>query len=1307
MKQIKLLLIFVIFALIIPFSFSYTVLVNDSCDVGDNFSSSGGSFDGRCNWAGANSYIKTVHPFPNISTNGNTNISIRYDMNITTAGVGANVETLCWVNDSTIATNCYTQHNLNPSFAWNNGVEDFALTGFIKDGTNQRIRIDILTNATWMIYLNETLLHAMPNRVADMRNVTTKVLGQSNENTAGSFDNWVVINLTTKELIPPEITLINLTSEGGLGQIIYEGGVSNNKQTEPIVRTNDTTPTFFVITNENSNCAVIDLNRDLNYSDITVGSSGCATTGTTIHICTLGNNNATGRTGLHNFSIGCQDLTNNQNSTSTSGKFLINITDPTPPQVNLAKPDNNALFQIGINNTNIRFNATSTDNVDLTYNCTGYIDNVQEFNNATYTNNTEFNFSKTISTMGTHTWNITCIDSFNNINSSQRSFDLEQLGAVYLFLDLLNDSRKYEYRTKANITANCTERLSGTCQVEISLDAPGYGINYSFGNNFTSFIFNITTLRISNFSHGPSSYILTSSGIVNVSSNNKTEITQVKINITNSGSSNNINISIYKGNQSKTKYLFGDLSTKYLQQTLFIYNNEYKNAVNLTYLTKGSNFIYSNLTNIDNTINLTFQLSGFDLDVENTFSYIERFNGTDGSKNFNNTLSFQIDAPLGYFDDFEINRSGIWTETLVEESSECVVIYSNGNDNDYFEISGSAATACTFQSCTATLNYNDKLADLINTSRIELMYKESASTSAGSEGASGGAVVIIRATDGTNKITLRETSSIPHLLRNFTLIKKSSDYKIWEIIVNGTSSGNKDLSSLNFNNQIKLQFEISASAGGPCAGSAGSGTATLQLYDLKWGGAILNRSTNNGTYKSEGNITYEVNVTKTNISQAILTLTKYEPSGTNIFPFLSNTCNATNPTFESVTSGRSHLFGTTGNELCVRFQLNSSSNITSPVVRKYEIEIIPTPIENITVDLNDDGSDEFIYTGKLNTTTSPIHVNLTPLSNKNNIIKISTSTGGLLQINNFKMNASINPISLNKTFFEDCTNCLINFTFSGDSITISDLKFDFLGSWNYTIEARSQGLIKKFIAQIYYSNFNFSFPSKISFYDVFPSSNNVSNVTPFGQSKTHPIWNISNLAYDESIDIYVKTNKTLNACLNITYSNNSIFYGNIVNESFTWINGTSISLDKKNIRNGSDVIFNQTSGYIISSNNYSINYSSGKIILTSNYGNREQFGINYSYEIYGYDLNQNYTFKLNTSYQKIISNLSIGRLNFSQFNESINISIIKINSTNSTFLRNSYIISIAVQNRTTEDILIENSEFKLNYDTGYFTFSNL
>ena len=53
------------------------------------------------------------------------------------------------------------------------------------------------------------------------------------------------------EAIPPEITLINLTSEGGLGQIID----LNNKLTGSN-RTNDTTPSYFAKTNENSNCSI-------------------------------------------------------------------------------------------------------------------------------------------------------------------------------------------------------------------------------------------------------------------------------------------------------------------------------------------------------------------------------------------------------------------------------------------------------------------------------------------------------------------------------------------------------------------------------------------------------------------------------------------------------------------------------------------------------------------------------------------------------------------------------------------------------------------------------------------------------------------------------------------------------------------------------------------------------------------------------------------------------------------------------------------------------------------------------------------
>ncbi|MCH7534744.1 MAG: carboxypeptidase-like regulatory domain-containing protein, partial [Bacteroidetes bacterium] len=59
-----------------------------------------------------------------------------------------------------------------------------------------------------------------------------------------------------------------------------------------------------------------------------------------------------------------------------------------------------------------------------------------------------------------------------------------------------------------------------------------------------------------------------------------------------------------------------------------------------------------------------------------------------------------------------------------------------------------------------------------------------------------------------------------------------------------------------------------------------------------------------------------------------------------------------------------------------------------------------------------------------------------------------------------------------------------------------------------------------------------------------------------------------------------------------------------------------------------------------------IDYELGSITLTSNFGNNKQFGINYTFAIHGFDYNNDFTFILNTSYQQIIKNFSIGRLNF-------------------------------------------------------------
>ena len=103
---------------------------------------------------------------------------------------------------------------------------------------------------------------------------------------------------------PPEITLINLTSEGGLGYIIYNNSPEQLGNFSGQAKTNDTTPTFFIKTDESSTCAVIDNNKNLNWSVIYSGNTNLDSGApTTTHTLTLNDSNKT-RVGLWNFSIG-------------------------------------------------------------------------------------------------------------------------------------------------------------------------------------------------------------------------------------------------------------------------------------------------------------------------------------------------------------------------------------------------------------------------------------------------------------------------------------------------------------------------------------------------------------------------------------------------------------------------------------------------------------------------------------------------------------------------------------------------------------------------------------------------------------------------------------------------------------------------------------------------------------------------------------------------------------------------------------------------------------------------------------------
>lgn len=971
---------------------------------------------------------------------------------------------------------------------------------------------------------------------------------------------------------------------------------------------------------------------NLNYSQMVRlnPSRECSTTGGTAHTCATANSDEVTldevlrgdtRTGIASGFLACKDGSGNENRTSTSGMFYVNITDGEPPAVEIGK-NFGLLYVIPTNNTNILFNGSSTDNVDRNYTLDVDINGSRVYSNNTYLNGTEWKFTFT-RTLGVYNLSVIVNDSYDNINVTDTVIVVEQLPSVNIFVDGNNETIKYEYRSWTNITANCTNADASDCTVSIDLNAPNYGESFVSGTNEVSFIYNITNLRIINFSHGPTSVSLTSADDgLNVTSDINTEILSVRINITSADESGDVNISY----GTRIKRLIGTLKTVYLETNTFIHSGADKIAVNLSYPFPGSNFIFVNLTDVDEPINLSFEVSGFDLDIDNEFSYIEHLNGTSEAKGINETLSERVDASMGILNNFENNNSR-WD--LKKGNVGCILDYRT------FEGEQVLRLLCAVSQNDQIID-TDLAADLRNTSRVEIILTFSHN---GIENPDESNFQLL-ATDGISDVELFFKSVagaglglIPY---NITLIKNSDDYTSWIVIVNSSGgTGTKDISSLEFDNRIRLKYRVSS-------GSPGA-TGIVYLKKISQSGVWLNNSNTNGTYHAEGNFTSRVlSVTETNISKATLTAAHYKPSGTNINYFLSNTCNATFPTFESVELGIQHTFETVGNEICMRTNMISTTNTTSPVIRKYQIDIVKSSVENVTVAL--DNIDVWSYTGTLNESTSPKVVNFTPNSGQLNTIKISSATSGLIMVDNFKVNSSVNPLVLNISEFEDCNICNINFSFSGSNLVVDDLQLDFLGSWNYTAIAKSSAIgTDEINISIYYSNFNLSHPSGYIWYDVFPSSAFSKNITPYKQSSSTPIWNLTNQAYDERIDVYAKTNETID-CLNVTFSNNTNRIRNITNETFIFLNGTAVQLDNINLVNSSGVVFNASSGVLVHPNNYTIDYADGTILLNGTnetWGDRLLFAINYSYLSYGFDLDRDYTFKLNLSYQKIIHNISV------------------------------------------------------------------
>src|SRR3990167_1120049 len=780
------------------------------------------------------------------------------------------------------------------------------------------------------------------------------------------------------------------------------------------------------------------------------------------------------------------------------------------------------------------------------------------------TNSLYINFSNLVD--GIYYYNVTATDFALNKNITTTYNVTLAAPSIKLYLDGLDSDRKYEYYTLANITANFTSCTD--CVVCVDIDDSINNIssslgskNYVCGANSVSFLYNISILRVNKLNDSTLFRIITnSSRYAYIDLDNRTIISSFSFNLTgivNTSYPKNVHIDLNADNVSEV-VLLGELRGEQLYVNEFTSDGIVGTIFNITRNTAGTKTIFMNIsTNGFNrtthpVINLTFRLDGFDIDKNIEFHTTRNFT------NYNNkegTFGSNISTVSAIYD-FEDNLTTGW-------SGNNLTVLSQGDDN-YLQMSSKDSSG--EYSCgrgVTIYTENSTIFDLRNTSafttKLEFHHAYSC-TNGNSIGLSNSLYL----SDGVTDILLWEFTSASScgggdsssLTKSINLSGNTTG-NIIKIYEAGTLYSSPSLSPLSKTARHQLKFRTESSQ------TTGGGTCRMDwnLYNLNMTGVSLSMLNSNYSANLDYNYTTDsLNLSIENIQRAALTAEVFIPDSTAIRYYLSNN-NGTN--WEEVTNGVPHAFTSTGRNISARFTINSSRFNATPVVYNYKVDINPAQVSNLAVDVGAFGVNHFNTSGTLNGSTSPKIFNKE--SNRTNLyvdtncankttcnvpITLSFSSPGIVQLSNFNLTLSVNPVSVQKhrfRFLEPLYSMELFFSnFTLGSLNLSDLRLDYLGSKNITFFAHQQddSLVNDTnVMRVRYSHFNLSLPVNVSFWEVFPKNKDENNVSPFGQTNTSAIWNLSALvgAYDDPFDIYVKTNETLNSCLQIEFRNNTNF----------------------------------------------------------------------------------------------------------------------------------------------------------------------
>lgn len=755
-------------------------------------------------------------------------------------------------------------------------------------------------------------------------------------------------------------------------------------------------------------------------------------------------------------------------------------------------PENNTQFNTELLSLNL------TANASLDFNCSLYLDSTLNQTNTGYTsgNNIPVNFSLNFdsSLEQTFIYYINCYDENYNKNSTTNTFSIVK---IYQYYSCFNGSEWYE-------------------------------LNSSNGNQ---------------------------SGFYEEAMWWKSEDYPEDITLdTNQDGINDINI---LGKLIGTNIFYN-----------YFYSNDTKYTVlNLTRNTAGTKTVYMNTTTVgfDRSStpisNFTFKLNGFNLDIGNTFESTENFeNVSNVGGSYGENISL-----MSAIQDFEDNDTSKWTQTHVAGTSGSMSIQDVGT-NAYLQMS--LSFGCGDGSCPqgyggVETQWTEELENFdlrkVNYFQTNLYREDSYSCSTGSYIYYYNNIYL---TDGNNSVELWSDDSGTINCVGGTSGSGSSWFNLsgnrtgdfLSIYHGDTYQNTVDLSSLN--DLVKPYFKIRSRFDWSSSNRySRSYSSSYKLYNINVSGISIKMIGSNYSNISSYNYTSPIlNFTPNNIQRARLTVNDiYLPSNTSVTYYLSND-NGT--TWEDVLNDTYNAFTSTGKNISARFELETTNKSLSPIVHSYSVNVDPTAVSGIYVDVGADGENDWNYTGTLNTTNSPQNFSTNGSSFYDYItdncpdnttcyvpLVITFGTPGVVEISDLNLTLNANPVTVPTSNIENDNLIELAFKFVNGSIDLSNLALDYLGSKNITFFAHFFNNVSINVShtmQVKYSNFNVSLPANISYWEVFPKTKDSKNITPYGQTNTTSIWNITSQAYDDSFDTYVFVNETVNSCMNISFSNNSV-----------------------------------------------------------------------------------------------------------------------------------------------------------------------